>query len=524
MDSAAGGGRTVKHSLDAAVVRDGRLFAYGWAYDPTRPLRDVALRVTYADGTLAHLPVTAGKERPDVAAAFPDEPLARWSGWMAYAGWDRPVRSIELSGTIEGGGAFALPVQGEPGSVPLAQRVPRLASALRRVLEVAQRQVSAGQGLVHVLHAALQAAGLLRLCVVIDHAMGGGANQYRERWVRERLSTLPLLAVLGFEVHRMAWWLELHLATGQILRLPCGDDLPHELVKADLVGEVFANDAVSFPHPERVADWLHACADSGAEVTLAVHDYLAVCPSPFLLNDATRFCGVPDLGECRRCLEANPNTFPVVQPGPDIVAWRHAWGGALARATQVLCFSESSRRLILRAYPTLDPACIVVQPHAVPPFVRGADVRLDGPLHVGVVGAIGQHKGADVVHALAAESLRRAVGLRITVFGTLEGTADGRVVTVTGPYRREDLPILIEGAGANVFLLPSICPETFSYVTHELIGLGLPLACFDLGAPADRVRDYPDGRVLPLAGASKLLDDLTQFHHDLQAIRPREGT
>lgn len=524
MAPAAGEGDAVKHSLDAAVVRDGRLFAYGWAYDPTRPLRDVTLRVTYADGTLAHLPVTAGKERPDVAAAFPDEPLARWSGWMAYAGWDRPVRTIELTGTVDGGEMFALPVQDAPGSVPLAQRVLRLAHAVLRVLDVAQQEASAEQSLVKVLHAALQAACLPRLCLVIDHAMGGGANQFRDRWVRERLATLPLLAVLGFEVHKMSWWFELHLATGQILRLPCADDLLNELIKAGLVGEVLANDAVSFPHPDRVANWFQACADAGAEVTLAVHDYLSVCPSPFLLNDATRFCGIPDMGECRRCLKANPNTFPVMQPGPDMAAWRQAWGSALARAKRVLCFSESSRRLILRAYPMLDPARIVVQPHKVPPFAHGVDVRLDGPLHVGVVGAIGQHKGSEVLHALAAESLRRAVALRITVFGTLEGAADDRVVSVTGPYRREDLPTLIEGSGANVFLLPSICPETFSYVTHELIGLGLPLACFDLGAPADRVRDYADGRVLPLAGASQLLDDLSQFHRDLQATRPREAT
>ena len=34
-------------------------------------------------------------------------------------------------------------------------------------------------------------------------------------------------------------------------------------------------------------------------------------------------------------------------------------------------------------------------------------------------------------------------------------------------------------------------------MTQELIALGLPIVCYDVGAPRDRVRAYPDGKVIP---------------------------
>lgn len=520
MGPAAAGGDPVKHNVDAVVVREGRLFAYGWAYDPSRPLRELALQISYSDGTHGRLPVMAGKERADVAATFPSEPLARWSGWMAYAGWDRPAKCIELTGRLDDGESFSLPVHRRIRPSP-SQRVRQLARAVLARIErgPANRQTP----LLSTLRTALDAAGLERLCLILDHGMGGGANKFRADWVRARLTQLPLLVVVGFEVHRMAWWLDLHLATGQVIRLPWESDLPQAMADAGLVGEVFVNDAVSYPHPGRVPDWLKAWAGAGADVTVAVHDYLSICPSPFLLNDTGRYCGVPSLTECQRCMKANPNTFPAVQPGPDMVAWRTVWGEALAQARQVLCFSESSRRLMLRAYPFL-ASRIAVMPHSVEPFPRGISIATGGALHVGVVGAIGFHKGSDVLHGLAAEAVRRGVDLHLTVFGTLEGRTDERLITVTGPYKRDELPGLIERSGVNLFLLPSICPETFSYVTHELVGLGVSLACFDLGAPADRIAQYPLGRVLPLTDSAQLLDDLASFHQDIQRTSSREGT
>lgn len=61
-------------------------------------------------------------------------------------------------------------------------------------------------------------------------------------------------------------------------------------------------------------------------------------------------------------------------------------------------------------------------------------------------------------------------------------------------------------------LFPSIWPETFSYVAQELVELDLPVACFDLGAPAERLRNYSKGMILKETTASAILDDLISFH------------
>lgn len=48
------------------------------------------------------------------------------------------------------------------------------------------------------------------------------------------------------------------------------------------------------------------------------------------------------------------------------------------------------------------------------------------------------------------------------------------------------------------FLVPSICPETFSYTTDEIMQMGYPLIVFNLGAPAERVKNYEFGKVVEI--------------------------
>ncbi len=520
----------LKYSIDSVKMCDRCIFAYGWVFDSKRQVRELILRITDIDSVSNNLPVVTGKDRPDVAAAFPRERLARQSGWSAYVGVNRPIRCVEILVSLDDGTTLTLPVMVERGGIRLVQRLRKFGRTVLNALigstkypVIETGSVGDDAALIDVIRCVLQTHELERICLVLDHSMGGGANQYRREWVKERLTKLPTLAVLYFEVQGMTWALDLHMPTGQVLKLPCSSALPSLLAVAKLIGEVFINDVVSFPDPARVPKWVSEWADSGASVTIAVHDYLLICPSPFLLNDAGRYCGIPSIDECRRCLQCNPNTFPVVQPGPDVVDWRQAWGVALSLTKQILCFSDSSRQHLLRAYPSLDTSKIAVVPHRVKSFSRGVNVPIEKPLHVGVVGAIGVHKGAAVLQGLVVEAAKHGCDLQITVFGTLEGEIDNRQIIVTGSYQHDELPSLIERSGANVFLLPSICPETFSYVTHELIELGLPLACFDLGAPADRVRDYVLGRVLPFGSTKQLLDDLISFHRDLQLTSPKEG-
>ena len=187
-------------------------------------------------------------------------------------------------------------------------------------------------------------------------------------------------------------------------------------------------------------------------------------------------------------------------------------------AERVLCFSEASRTLLRRAYPSLKDTVVEVQPHTLARVpVRATPDPARTTLRIGVVGHISRPKGAAMVSEIADEIARRGLAVEIVVIGSLETEAPGDVVTVIGPYSPPELPGLIERSGANLFLFPSIVPETFSFVTQELIQLGVPLLCFDLGAQAEKVRAYSRGRVVPVMGAPAMLDDLLDFHATLTA-------
>ena len=63
----------------------------------------------------------------------------------------------------------------------------------------------------------------------------------------------------------------------------------------------------------------------------------------------------------------------------------------------------------------------------------------------------------------------------------------------------------------DIYLIPSVCPETFSYTTEEAMTMGLPVACYDLGAPAERVKKYKKGLIISKIDAQTTLKEIEQF-------------
>jgi glycosyltransferase involved in cell wall biosynthesis len=71
----------------------------------------------------------------------------------------------------------------------------------------------------------------------------------------------------------------------------------------------------------------------------------------------------------------------------------------------------------------------------------------------------------------------------------------------------------------NVLFFPSIWPETFSYVVGEMMALGLPIVAFDLGAPGERLRDYPHARLCARTDGSAALDALIALHREYSHLK-----
>ena len=128
-------------------------------------------------------------------------------------------------------------------------------------------------------------------------------------------------------------------------------------------------------------------------------------------------------------------------------------------------------------------------------------------------------KGGLFLQALATDAQDRDLPLRFSIVGfsdpALAGGLERVGVTQTGRYHGDHEALdLVWRLSADLVLLPAIWPETYSYALTLALRTGLPVAAFDLGAPGERLRAYPNGHLLPYA----LATDPAAFNDRLLAI------
>ena len=245
---------------------------------------------------------------------------------------------------------------------------------------------------------------------------------------------------------------------------------------------------------------------------IVMHDYFPVCPNFILLNDSaqSRYCGVPGPEQCADCLR-QPFMRAPFGPSFSITAWREAWSAFLARANEVTCPSAPCRDILLRAF-SPEGKNLQVVPHEslLPAHAPLVLPGKDSPMHIAVVGQITIPKGAAIVRQLALLLKERRPEARITLVGALAvpGMPLPDNVTVTGIYEKAHLTALLRDLKVTVGFVSSVWPETFHYVTQELMALHLPLVSFDLGAPAERLRGWEHGRIAKEISAGAALEAL----------------
>jgi glycosyltransferase involved in cell wall biosynthesis len=526
----------LQFGIDRLVTNGRRIFGWGWVAHPTKAVEKVALRLE-GDGWRIRLPVDFGLTRADVERAFPDLRNAASSGFVVTGYPPRqPLTKAMLELRFEDGESMDLDVTHVIEARTAARRKLReilwLARAAGRRLArgdfrgVARRALAQNYGAPSLDDLAAVKRLLPRLAeapttVVFDHNLGGGANQYRRQLIGDRLAAGAAVLLCTYNLPTLDYRLQVFRKIGgeDIYRMSSFAALDRVLAEAK-VTEIFVNSPVSFDEPLAFADWIAKMRASlpQARLTVAVHDYFAVCPSFVLLDADGRYCGIPDVSVCAQCLPRHEARYVALSPPTEIGPWRALWGRCLAAADEVRCFSASTRKLLLRAYPMLDPGRISVVPHRVD-FVPRRLPALDhsAPLTVGIIGQISEQKGALVLRELMALIDRERPDVRVVVIGSVDIPIGSPRLSVTGAYQHADLVDLIESNRINLAFFPSVCPETFSYVTEEMIRLELPIVAFDLGAPGERLRGYRKGRLCPEVSAESALATLLAFHEELAA-------
>jgi len=341
--------------------------------------------------------------------------------------------------------------------------------------------------------------------LLFDHDNGGGANIYRKKeiskWVQQNKLVLKVIYKKSEEELSINTLFRNYKLSIKFVDL----NSLRELVLLTKIEKIFVNELVGFPNTD---EWLKFIVNlketTKKELHFAVHDFHAICPSYTLLDSNENYCDVPKdiTGKCIDCVKSIKH---IEVDSVDIVNWRIAWYNFLNNCDEIICFSNSSKKILAKAYPTLkNETKVVVIPHKLSNIRKDLNTHKNGKLNIGILGAINLQKGSKVIIELSKWIEKNEVPAELIVLGVLHhnnvliSTDNYRNLKVTGKYVNVELPNLVEENNINVFFIPSIWPETFSYTTEEVMNMNMPIGVYNIGAPAERVRKYNKGHIFEL--------------------------
>ncbi|MEM6482524.1 MAG: glycosyltransferase [Pseudomonadota bacterium] len=335
--------------------------------------------------------------------------------------------------------------------------------------------------------------------VFVSQRLGGGS----EYWLDEQIS-ISLSDEIGSVVLRQPasgsdeLVVEVHCPSGVTRGRVPASELPQYLDLLQNRQFVFSC-LVNADDPLAVTDRVTQCLRSGDSIDVLLHDYFAICPSYNLLSYKGDFCRLPSIVQCQHCYERLPQTSG--QRPTKIKDWRDAWSTLLNRADKVVAFSSSSADLFAQIWPNLTPK-IVLKPHDLP--VQPTPVHPSGsrPVTLGVLGAIGEAKGARIVNGLARGGRDQ---LSIVVIGKLDPAYSHNSILVHGQYEQDEISDLASRYGLSGWLIPSVWPETFCYTAHECLSTGLPVFAFDIGAQGEAMSAHENGYLIPYGAENTVI-------------------
>lgn len=253
--------------------------------------------------------------------------------------------------------------------------------------------------------------------------------------------------------------------------------------------------------PARVIDMIRALP---VPMDIYVHDYVWICPQITLIDRLGKYCGEPKVSVCERCvLQKTPNLPEKI----GVAALRRRSAKWLGDARRVIAPARDVAERLKKYFPDVRTEVVSWQPA---PRVAPRFVPPESRVRVALLGAIGQHKGYDVLLACARDARSRDLPLEFTLVGFSQEDKpllDTGRVFVTGAYHEVETSALLRRENPHVIFLPSVWPETWSYTLTYALETGLPIVSFDLGAIAERLRGLPRGLLLPLATRPGAIND-----------------
>lgn len=349
--------------------------------------------------------------------------------------------------------------------------------------------------------------------LIVCHNRGGGTEQHVQEDIRrltaEGYGVFLLRPLRGIPSHATLS----HPAIASLPNIPPFALAETAALKAALteleIGEIHTHSLVDF-EPEAPNHMMAIIKALGARWEVNLHDYKVVCPRINLADENGRYCGEPGDRDCNRCLSQLGSDFGV----PDIRAWRDMHAQVLLAADQVLVPDEDMEERLRRYFPQIR---FSVSPHEDIDTMNfplqslrpqpGEDMRIV------VIGAIGKLKGFDVLLNCARDARQRRLRIKFIVMGYSmnDSLLEAAGVQVVGKYHEHEAMDALAILKPHLVWLPSLWPETYSYTLSVALRAGCPVAAFDIGAIATRLRKLDRADLLiPLerSGQAQHLNDL----------------
>lgn len=334
-----------------------------------------------------------------------------------------------------------------------------------------------------------------KVIIAFDHAIGGGATAYLNNKEKEYLEDGYIFYVVRYNFVQDYYQIFMH--TGKD-RFDFYVKTQEELIQAlqyFQATELWINELVTYPQLYKLLERIEAFrAQNNVELKMLLHDYFAICPTINLVNNYKKYCAIPECTQdCKNCFK---NVHPdYVRDYKSMEEWREKWGHFLKCCDSILVFSKDSERLLGKAYGKLDN--VVVVPHQIGYMPKlDKKYKTTSTFNIGLLGILSYHKGAEIVKELLREIERRGLNARVVLIGYSVEPIDSPLFSETGRYSPDSIPALTLKQDIDMFLIPSIWPETFCYTAEEIIKMNMPVMCFNIGAPVERLVNYEKGIVV----------------------------
>lgn len=343
--------------------------------------------------------------------------------------------------------------------------------------------------------------------LLVDVALNsGGACAYREKTIKGMQSEGHRVLLLQFSLEGNWMLTPRYLNSQSVIHLESLVQLQN-LFTILRIDEIFVNNLAYCQDTEQILEILIALKkQQSPDLTYLFHDFFSVCPSFFLLDPSCRYCagGTPEA--CAACCTGGNLNFVIRRM--DIGKWRATWKDFFTLCDHFRFFSQSTLDIASTIHDVRGRAEIIEHELLAPFSTTYTIPAKDAPLVIGFLGPFVEQKGSTFIRDMGKLLKEKDPSALIRIFGVnYEGVYEQGNLRFEGTYQREDIPTMLTEKGVKIVVLPSPSPETFSYIAQECMTLNVPLVCFDIGAPAERIRKYgyKYGAIAPEFSAESLL-------------------